>query len=78
MKRERNWTNARTERLLAWAFRYSPSLGRAPSFREAWTGRTVVLAEHCAAYGFTQGLHGNIELRCEYHAREGDHPVVRR
>lgn len=37
-----NWTNTRFQRLLAWGlWRHSPSLGRAPTFREAWTGVIV-------------------------------------
>lgn len=38
------WGNPRWQRLLAWGlWRYSPSLMRAPTFREAWTGRVEEL-----------------------------------
>ncbi len=33
------WLNSRWQRILAWVFRWSPSLWRAPTFREAWSGR---------------------------------------
>lgn len=33
------WANGRERRLLTWGMRWrSPSLGRRPTFREAWTG----------------------------------------
>ena len=36
------WGNSRCARLLAWVFRYSPSVylatGKPPTFKQAWTG----------------------------------------
>ncbi len=51
------WENPRWQRLLAWGlWRYSPSLGRAPTFREAWTGIVVGNTPGDAAReGFEQG-----------------------
>lgn len=51
-----NWTNTRWQRLLAWGlWRYSPSLGRAPTFREAWTGNVNDTLGDAVREGFKQG-----------------------
>jgi len=37
-----SWGNPRWRRLLTWMMRWpSPSIGRVPTFREAWTGDIV-------------------------------------
>lgn len=54
---EMNWLNPRWQRLLMWVMRWrSPSFGRVPTFREAWTGKFTTIDVEGVVNFYTDGL----------------------